>query len=87
MRPRYTDRNRIQTELPLVFYFIFPVKWTKIRVFQFPILLFNEKKDMENARGLLCSPHSVLNVTMRRIKKKKFPRYLRFVKITAIKYY
>lgn len=65
MRPVIRIRNRIQTELPLVFYFIFPVKWTKIRVFQFPILLFNKKKkkkDIEKpgrAWVIGCSPHSV----------------------------
>lgn len=69
-------RNRIQTELPLVFYFIFPVKWTKIRVFQFPILLFNKKKKKKGHRktgprvGYWMQPTLCLfNVTMRRMKK------------------
>ena len=64
MRPVIRIRNRIQTELPLVFYFIFPVKWTKIRVFQFPILLFNKKKKKRTAknraaRGLLDAAHTL----------------------------
>lgn len=65
MRPVIRIRNRIQTELPLVFYFIFPVKWTKIRVFQFPILLFNKKKKKKRtsknraARGLLDAAHTL----------------------------